>query len=225
MEDNPQEAIRNNVFGTKNVVDLASKFDVERFVLVSTDKAVRPKSVMGASKRMAELIVQDLATRAQATRFSMVRFGNVLGSSGSVYPLFQEQIARGGDVFVLDMGDPVPIRRLAETMIEGAGLTVRDATNPHGDIEIVVTGLRPGEKMHEELLIGSDRVTTPHPSILRAQEDYLSEIEVANMLRDMQQAIETADLRAARKCLLRWIEDNAFDEDTGTVIFSTQAGR
>jgi len=194
---------------------------------------------MGASKRFAELIVQDLATRSETTRFAMVRFGNVLGSSGSVLPLFQDQIARGGpvtlthnkvtryfmtvseaarlvllaggfarggDVFVLDMGKPVPIRRLARQMIEGAGYRVKDAENPDGDIEIVVTGLRPGEKLHEELLIGSDMLTTPHPKILRAQETFLSELEIANALRDLRSAVEAGDAPAARAVVIRWVE-------------------
>jgi FlaA1/EpsC-like NDP-sugar epimerase len=187
----------------------------------------------------------------------MVRFGNVLGSSGSVFPLFQEQIAkggpvtvthdevtrffmtipeaarlvltattfaRGGDVFVLDMGAPVSIRKMARQMIAAAGLTVRDETNPDGDIEIHITGLRPGEKLLEELLIGADRVTTPHPKILRAQEAYLSEIEVANMLRDLQAAIEGGDETAGRRVVGRWIHENAFDAVEGTVVFSAQTG-
>lgn len=257
VEDNPLAGLENNVIGTRVVAEAARDMGLENFLLVSSDKAVRPKNMMGASKRMAELIVQDLATRPARTRFSMVRFGNVLGSSGSVIPLFHEQIAkggpvtvthddvtryfmtipeaarlvltattfaRGGDMFVLDMGEPVPIRRLAEQMIESAGLTVQSDDNPHGDIRIVITGLRPGEKMHEELLIGADRVTTPHPKILRAQEDFLSEIEVANMLRELQVALEATDAKAARKAVVRWIDDNAFDESGGTVVFSTQSG-
>lgn len=257
VEDNPLAGLENNVIGTRVVAEAARDMGLEHFLLVSSDKAVRPKNMMGASKRMAELIVQDLATRSVRTRFSMVRFGNVLGSSGSVIPLFHDQIAkggpvtvthddvtryfmtipeaarlvltatsfaRGGDVFVLDMGEPVPIRRLAEQMIESAGLTVLTDDNPHGDIQIVITGLRPGEKMHEELLIGADRVTTPHPKILRAQEDYLSEIEVANMLRDLANGLENSDAKAVRRTVLRWIADNAFDETPATVVFSNQAG-
>jgi FlaA1/EpsC-like NDP-sugar epimerase len=255
VESNQLVGLENNVIGTRVLAEAARDLKLEHFLLVSSDKAVRPKNVMGASKRMAELIVQDLATRATQTRFSMVRFGNVLGSSGSVLPLFQEQIAkggpvtvthdevtryfmtipeaarlvltattfaRGGDVFVLDMGAPVSIRKMARHMIECAGMTVRDAFTPDGDIEIQVTGLRPGEKLHEELLIGADRVTTPHPKILRAQEAYLSEIEVANMLRDLQAAIEGCDIGAARRAIRRWIADNAFDEPEGMVVFSAQ---
>lgn len=257
VESNQLVGLENNVLGTRVLAEAARDLKLEHFLLISSDKAVRPKNVMGASKRMAELIVQDMATRATKTRFAMVRFGNVLGSSGSVLPLFQEQIARGGpvtvthdevtryfmtipeaarlvltaatfarggDVFVLDMGAPVSILKMARHMIECAGMTVRDSFVPDGDIEIQVTGLRPGEKLHEELLIGADRVTTPHPKILRAQEAYLSEIEVANMLRDLQSAIESCDIGAARRAIRRWIADNAFDEPEAVVVFAAQAG-
>jgi FlaA1/EpsC-like NDP-sugar epimerase len=239
VEANALEGMRNNVLGTKTVAEMARQAGVERFILVSTDKAVRPASAMGASKRFAELVIQDLATRSTGTRFSMVRFGNVLGSSGSVIPLFAEQIqsggpvtlthsdvtryfmtipesvrlvllagsfARGGDVFVLDMGKPVPVGDLARRMIEQAGLTVRDDTNPDGDIAIQITGLRPGEKLHEELLIGSDMLTTPHPKILRAQESHLSEIETANALQSLRQAIETRNQDVLKTTLAQWIE-------------------
>ena len=239
VQVNPIAGLDNNVIGTKVVADAAREAGVTRFILVSSDKAVRPTNVMGASKRLAELVVQDMATRPGGTMFSMVRFGNVLGSSGSVIPLFEEQIARGGpvtlthgevtryfmtiseaarlvllagsfarggDVFVLDMGDPVPIRRLARQMIEGAGLTVRDRENPHGDIEIRITGLRPGEKLHEELLISADMLTTPHNKILRAQENFLSEIEVATAIKDLRRAIDARDVRAALSVIDRWVE-------------------
>ncbi len=239
VEINTFEGIRNNVFGTKVAAEAAREAGVERFILVSTDKAVRPVSMMGVSKRFAELVVQDLATRSTTTRFSMVRFGNVLGSSGSVIPLFQEQIsrggpvtlthsdvtryfmtipeavrlvllagsfARGGDVFVLDMGKPVPIRDLARKMIENSGQTVRDENNPDGDVEIAITGLRPGEKLHEELLIGTDMLTTPHPKILRAQEAHLSEIEMANALQSLRQAVETGQTDLLESTLSQWIE-------------------
>lgn len=239
VECNAIEGMRNNVLGTKIVADAARVAGVERFILVSTDKAVRPSSMMGASKRFAELLIQDLATRSENTRFSMVRFGNVLGSSGSVIPLFHEQIsrggpvtlthsdvtryfmtipeavrlvllagsfARGGDVFVLDMGQPVPVRQLARKMIESTGHSVRDKDNPDGDIEIEITGLRPGEKLHEELLIGSDMLTTPHPKILRAQESHLSEIEMANAMQALRQAIETRNPELLGKTLMQWIE-------------------
>ena len=239
VETNEIAGISNNVFGTKTMADAARAAEVERFILVSSDKAVRPTNVMGASKRLAELVVQDLSTRSEKTRLSMVRFGNVLGSSGSVIPLFEEQIARGGpvtlthgevtryfmtiseaarlvllagsfarggDVFVLDMGDPVPIRKLARQMIEGAGLSVMDEENPKGDIEIVEIGLRPGEKLHEELLISPDMLTTPHQKIMRAQESFLSELEMANALKDLRQAINTRDPQAARAVISRWVE-------------------
>nr|WP_143535032.1 nucleoside-diphosphate sugar epimerase/dehydratase [Roseivivax jejudonensis] len=247
VECNALPGLRNNVIGTKVVGEAARDAGVERFILVSSDKAVRPTNVMGASKRLAELVIQDLATRSEHTRFSMVRFGNVLGSSGSVIPLFEEQIERGGpvtltdpnvtryfmtiseaarlvllagsfsrgsDVFVLDMGKPVPIKKLARQMIEGAGHSVKDADNPDGDIEIKITGLRPGEKLHEELLISSDMLTTPHPKILRAQEGFLSEIEMATALKDLRRAISTLDEPLAREVILRWVEraeDEAHD--------------
>ncbi|SHL30017.1 NDP-sugar epimerase, includes UDP-GlcNAc-inverting 4,6-dehydratase FlaA1 and capsular polysaccharide biosynthesis protein EpsC [Roseovarius marisflavi] len=239
VEENAIEGMRNNVIGTHVVANAARDAKVERFILVSTDKAVRPTSVMGASKRFAEMITQDLATRAGQTRFSMVRFGNVMGSSGSVIPLFAEQIAkggpvtlthadvtryfmtipeaarlvllagsfaRGGDVFVLDMGKPIAVRDIARKMIEGSGLSLRSAENPDGDIEIETTGLRPGEKLHEELLIGSDMLTTPHPKILRAQEGHLSEIELAKALKSLSEAIETRDVALLKSILSRWIE-------------------
>ena len=239
VEENAIEGMRNNVIGTHVVANAARDAKVERFILVSTDKAVRPTSVMGASKRFAEMITQDLATRAGQTRFSMVRFGNVMGSSGSVIPLFAEQIAkggpvtlthadvtryfmtipeaarlvllagsfaRGGDVFVLDMGKPIAVRDIARKMIKGSGLSLRSAENPDGDIEIAITGLRPGEKLHEELLIGSDMLTTPHPKILRAQEGHLSEIELAQALKSLSEAIETRDVALLRSILSRWIE-------------------
>lgn len=245
VEQNVLTGLRNNVLGTKVLADAARAAGVDRFILVSTDKAVRPTNVMGASKRLAELVVQDLAARTPGTRFSMVRFGNVLGSSGSVIPLFEEQIARGGpvtltdtnvtryfmtiseaarlvllagsfarggDVFVLDMGEPVPIRRLARQMIEGAGFTVRDESNPNGDIEIEITGLRPGEKLHEELLISADMLTTPHNKILRAQESFLSEFEIATALKELRTAIDQHDETAARAVIARWVEQAVLGE-------------
>ncbi|MCV2894844.1 polysaccharide biosynthesis protein [Lentibacter sp. XHP0401] len=254
VEENAIAGLANNVLGTKIVAEAARAAGVRRFTLISTDKAVRPVNVMGASKRLAELVVQDLASRSTNTRFSMVRFGNVLGSSGSVIPLFKEQIARGGpltlthnevtryfmtiseaarlvllaasyarggDVFVLDMGKPVPIAKLARQMIEASGYSVKDKENPHGDIEIEVTGLRPGEKMHEELLISSDMLTTPHPKILRVQESALSEIEVANALRDIRSAVEQYDESIARSIVTRWItKDTAQAEKAAAPLSS-----
>ena len=239
VEANEIEGLRNNILGTRVLAEAAREVGVDRFVLISTDKAVRPTNVMGASKRLAELVVQDLATRPGSTLFAMVRFGNVLGSSGSVVPLFQEQIARGGpvtvthndvtrffmtvseaarlvllagsfarggDVFVLDMGKPIRIRQLARQMIERSGYTVRDEQNPGGDIEIITTGLRPGEKMFEELLIGEGMQITPHPKILRAQEGQLSELEIASMLKDLKLAIDKNNASAARALISRWVE-------------------
>ncbi|MBD3764476.1 MAG: polysaccharide biosynthesis protein [Rhodobacterales bacterium] len=246
VEDNPIAGLANNVLGTRTLADAAHEAGVKRFILISTDKAVRPTNVMGASKRLAELVIQDMAKRSRSTVFSIVRFGNVLGSSGSVIPLFKEQIARGGpvtlthedvtrffmtvqeasrlvllagsysqpggpgarlggDVFVLDMGKPVRIRDLAVQMIEAAGCTVRTPENPEGDIEIVVTGLRPGEKLHEELLIGQGLLTTPHPKILRAEEESLSELEMASALRALRHAVAAGDAAAAREVVMRWV--------------------
>lgn len=243
VENNPIAGLANNVLGTRTLADAAHEAGVSRFILISSDKAVRPTNVMGASKRLAELVIQDLAKRSRETVFSMVRFGNVLGSSGSVIPLFKEQIARGGpvtlthedvtryfmtiaeaarlvllagsysqghmkggDVFVLDMGKPVRIRELAVQMIEAAGYTVREEANPDGDIEIVTVGLRPGEKMHEELLIGEGLLTTPHPKILRAKEASLSEIEMASALRALREAVASGDANAARRMIRRWVD-------------------
>jgi FlaA1/EpsC-like NDP-sugar epimerase len=203
VEHNPVEGIRNNSVGTRRMAEAALAAGVETFVLISTDKAVRPTNVMGASKRLAELVLQALARRGGDTRFCMVRFGNVLGSSGSVVPLFRRQIAaggpvtlthpeitryfmtipeaaqlviqagamgQGGEVYVLDMGQPVKIIDLARRMIHLSGLEVRDEDNPDGDIAIEVTGLRPGEKLYEELLIGDNVEGTSHPLIMRAYE-------------------------------------------------------
>ena len=239
VEENVIEGLRNNVLGTQTLAEAARQAGVERFILVSTDKAVRPTNVMGASKRLAEMIVQDLQTRSAHTKFSLVRFGNVLGSSGSVVPLFQQQIAaggpvtlthpevsryfmtlpeaarlvliagsyaEGGDMFVLDMGKPVRVAELARRMVELSGLQVRDAGNPHGDIEIQITGLRPGEKLYEELLIGTNILETPHPKILRAEEACPSEIEVASLLKDLRIAVENQHETAARHVITRWVE-------------------
>lgn len=239
VESNPVSGFANNVLGTHTLAQAAGEAGVARFILISTDKAVRPKNMMGASKRMAELVVQDLASRSTGTIYSMVRFGNVLGSSGSVIPLFHDQIckggpvtlthrevtryfmtipeaarlvlvagtfATGGDVFVLDMGAPVQIYDLARQMIEAAGYTVRDETNPDGDIEIRLTGLRAGEKLHEELLIGEGQVGTPHPKIMLAREAHLSEIEVAAGMRALRAAVTENDSDALRAVVARWVE-------------------
>jgi len=231
VEKNPLTGLANNVFGTETLAKEAAEFGVKRFILVSSDKAVRPANVMGASKYMAEMVVQDLAARHQSTIFTIVRFGNVLGSSGSIIPLFQEQVSRGGPVtvtdrrmkryfmtiheavhlvliagaeatgskvFVLDMGDLVPIIQMARQVIEANGYQVRDGNNPHGDIEIVEIGLRPGEKLKEELSLTGDLIGTHHRRIFNVQEVPLSEIEVASMLRSLKHALAKMDEDAAR---------------------------
>ena len=239
VEANPLAGLANNVLGTRTLARAAAAASVERFILISSDKAVRPTNVMGASKRLAELVLQDLATRSNSTIFTMVRFGNVLGSSGSVVPLFQDQISRGGpvtvtdarvkrffmtireavqlvlkagaeakggEVFVLDMGAPVPIIKLARQVIESAGYTVRDDDTPDGDIEIQMIGLRPGEKIEEELTLSDDLIGTRHPKIFCAREKYLSEIEVAGVLRGLRQALAASDEPAALAIVERWVE-------------------
>ncbi|MEO9778548.1 MAG: nucleoside-diphosphate sugar epimerase/dehydratase [Sedimentitalea sp.] len=239
VEANPLAGLANNVFGTQTLAREAAEFGVERFILISSDKAVRPANVMGASKRLAELVVRDLATRHADTVFTMVRFGNVLGSSGSVVPLFQDQISRGGPVtvtdprvkrffmtireavqlvltagaeardgetFVLDMGAPVPIVKLARQVIESAGYSVRDEDNPDGDIAIEIIGLRPGEKLEEELTLSPDLIGTRFPKIFCAREDHLSEIEVASALRGLRHALVASDADAARAVISRWVE-------------------
>lgn len=236
VEANPIAGLNNNVMGTRILADACAKYGVERFLLISTDKAVRPANVMGASKRLAEMVVQDLATRHSATQFAIVRFGNVLGSSGSVIPLFKAQIEKGGpvtvthnevtryfmtipeavrlvllagsftdedpqpkaDVFVLDMGAPVRIRDLAESLIREAGYSLRSESNPQGDIEIKVTGLRPGEKLYEELLIGEGMINTPHPKIKRAAETIEQGIQVPEVLQELTAMIAKADVDGAR---------------------------
>ena len=234
VEKNEVEGAANNVIGTQVVADVARAEKLERFILVSTDKAVRPTNIMGATKRIAERLVQEQQTRSEWTRFAMVRFGNVLGSSGSVLPLFQRQIenggpvtvtheevtrffmtvseaarlvllagayAEGGDVFVLDMGQPQKIMDLARRMIHLSGRTIRDPFSGHGDIAIKVTGLRPGEKLYEELLVDDSLTGTPHPKILRASEPPLSRLEIASLLRDIQQAVAQCDAAQLRKII------------------------
>ena len=236
VEHNMIEGVHNNVFGTLHTAEAAVAAGVKSFVLVSTDKAVLPTNVMGATKRFAELVLQGLNQRGSGTTFSMVRFGNVLASSGSVVPLFREQIRHGGpvtvthpeiyryfmtipeaaslviqagsmgtggDVFVLDMGKPVRIRDLAEKMIHLMGLTVRDETHPDGDIEIHYTGLRPGEKLYEELLIGNDVSGTDHRSIMRAEEDFLPWEDLKVLLDQLWGACQRLDCNKVREILLR----------------------
>ena len=232
VEHNVVEGIRNNVFGTLTLARIAQKHKVADFLLISTDKAVRPTNIMGASKRLAELILQSFALQSPTTRFSMVRFGNVLGSSGSVVPLFRQQIkqggpvtvtheditryfmtipeaaqlviqagtmAKGGEVFVLDMGEPVRIIELARTMIELSGLSVRDDANPEGDIAVEVTGLRDGEKLYEELLIGDNPEATKHIRIMKANEDFLHWIELEPILDQLKTAMDANDPATLRQ--------------------------
>ena len=226
VEHNVIEGVQNNVFGTCHVAEASIAADVQRFVLVSTDKAVRPTNVMGASKRMAELVLQGLAQRQSKTVFSMVRFGNVLGSSGSVVPLFRDQVrdggpvtvthpdiiryfmtipeasqlvlqagsmGQGGEVFVLDMGEPVKIADLARKMIHLMGLMEKTDERPDGDVEIIFTGLRPGEKLYEELLIGDDPQGTSHPRIMMAREVSMPWNEVEQTLSRLMRASQEFD--------------------------------
>ena len=247
VEHNPAEGVRNNVWGTRTCAEAAVRNSVRNFVLISTDKAVRPTNIMGATKRLAEMVLQALAEVGAAvaaqggrapsvkTTFSMVRFGNVLGSSGSVVPLFREQIknggpitlthaditryfmtipeaaqlviqagamGQGGDVFVLDMGQPVKIIDLARRMVELSGLTVRDETRPDGDIEIAVTGLRPGEKLFEELLIGDNPKPTQHARIMKAHEPFLPWAQLEQKLNALSIAMSVNDVPVIR-CMLQ----------------------
>lgn len=233
VEENIIEGVKNNILGTQVLAEEAGVWGVKRFILISTDKAVRPTNVMGATKRFAELILQNLSTESQ-TIFSIVRFGNVLGSSGSVVPLFREQIkangpitvthkditrffmtipeaaalviqagsmARGGDVFVLNMGEPVKIIDLAKRMIHLSGLELKSEENLDGDIEIKYTGLRPGEKLYEELLLGDNVVGTEHSKIMRAHEDSLSSDDIQRFLLAMKEACVECDCRSLRGVL------------------------
>jgi len=242
VEHNPAEGVKNNVMGTLTIARQSLLHGVTDFVLVSTDKAVRPTNVMGASKRLAEMVLQAKAATQESkfgvqgvkTRFSIVRFGNVLGSSGSVVPLFRKQIANGGpitltddrmtryfmtipeavqlvihastmaaggEVFVLDMGLPVKILDLATKMVELSGLMIRDSNNPKGDIEIKLTGLRPGEKLYEELLIGDNPLPTSHPRILKAHEEFLPWDELEIKLNILRTAISSNNVPIIRTLL------------------------
>lgn len=234
VEHNCLEGIINNVFGTLVIAREAEQCGVETFVLVSTDKAVRPTNVMGCTKRVAELILQGLASETDSTCFCMVRFGNVLGSSGSVVPLFRQQIDRGGpvtithrdmtryfmtipeaaqliiqagalaepgNVFLLNMGEPVRILDLARNMVRLSGLSVRDETNPSGDIEIVEVGIRPGEKLYEELLISADARPTPHPLIYKGSESSLPWELLQRRLSELDRCVNERDEEGARAIL------------------------
>jgi FlaA1/EpsC-like NDP-sugar epimerase len=233
VEQNPAEGVKTNVFGTLTVSKAALAAGIERMILVSTDKAVRPTNVMGATKRLAEMVLQALSEE-RSTTFSMVRFGNVLGSSGSVVPLFRQQISRGGpitltheeitrffmtvpeaaqlviqagamatggDVYLLDMGEPVKIIDLARRMVELSGLTVQDEQNPGGDISIVTTGLRPGEKLYEELLTNDNPEVTDHPKIWRAREQFLGWQELSERLDELAELACDGDARRLKVAL------------------------
>ena len=246
VEHNPAEGVRNNVWGTRMCAEAALRNKVRNFVLISTDKAVRPTNIMGATKRLSEMVLQalaatqlqDIAANRQpdriVTKFSMVRFGNVLGSSGSVVPLFRKQIksggpvtlthadvtryfmtiseaaqlviqagamGTGGDVFVLDMGQPVKIQDLAKRMIELSGLSLSSAANPEGDIEITVTGLRPGEKLYEELLIGDNPKPTQHARIMKAHDQFLPWSQLESQLTTLGIALSLNDVPVVRSLL------------------------
>ena len=240
VEHNPAEGVRNNVWGTRVCAEAAALYGVKNFVLISTDKAVRPTNIMGATKRLAEMVLQGLAQQIPlGTCFSMVRFGNVLGSSGSVVPLFRDQIKNGGpitlthaeitryfmtipeaaqlviqagamgsggDVFVLDMGQPVKIIDLARRIIALSGLTVKDDSHPYGDIEINVTGLRPGEKLYEELLLGDDPQPTQHARIMKAHENFMPWSELQEYLAALGVAISVNDVLSIRSLIQQLVQ-------------------
>ena len=238
VEFNNAEGVENNLFGTLNCAQAALDSGVETFVLISTDKAVRPTNTMGATKRCAELVLQALSEKQNDTKFTMVRFGNVLDSSGSVIPLFKKQIkeggpvtvtdkritryfmtiseavelviqagamGKGGDVFVLDMGKPVSIDVMAKKMIRLSGLEVKDESHPDGDIEIKYTGLRPGEKLYEELLIGGNISDTNNPLIMRAKEDMVSWDEIKPILDSLKEEVKNCDNEKIRKLLIELV--------------------
>jgi FlaA1/EpsC-like NDP-sugar epimerase len=226
VEENPIEGVRNNVIGTLTLAEVAIELDVPNFILISTDKAVRPTNVMGASKRLAEIVLQALSQISKNTQFSMVRFGNVLNSSGSVVPKFRQQIrdggpvtitdfrmtryfmtiteaaqlvvqvgslASGGDVFLLDMGEPVKIYDLARRIIELSGFDVKDHLNVDGDIEIKEIGLRPGEKLYEELLIDGSPEKTIHPRIFKSHDDFIPWDQLILVIHRLKDAIQSND--------------------------------
>jgi len=237
VEENSFEGVFNNIIGTQACVQAAIDTEVETFVLISTDKAVRPTNIMGATKRFAEMILQSLSDEddiKNKTRITMVRFGNVIGSSGSAIPLFQQQIkeggpvtvthsevvryfmsiseaaelviqagamGKGGDVFVLDMGEPIKIYDLAKKLISLSGMELKDKDNPEGDIEIIFTGLRSGEKLYEELLIGDNVSTTKHKRILRAEEDFLTAEEIEQYIDLLKEAEKKGDVVALKEIL------------------------
>ena len=255
VEENPFEAVFNNIIGTQACVQAAIDAEVETFVLISTDKAVRPTNIMGATKRFSEMILQSLAAKediAKRTRITMVRFGNVLGSSGSAIPLFQQQISdggpltvtdpevvryfmtipeaaelviqagamgQGGDLFVLDMGEPVQILELAKRLISLSGKEVKNEENPEGDIEIIFTGLRPGEKLFEELLIGDDVRDTQHRQIFKANEEYISWKKVEEYLIEIKEASSSSDHIKLRNIFQQTVSGFKPEKDIVDVIY------
>ena len=251
VESNNGEGVSNNIFGTLTCAQVAIENGVETFVLISSDKAVRPTNTMGATKRVAEMVLQSLAVECN-TRFSMVRFGNVLDSSGSVVPLFREQIkgggpitvtdpeiqryfmsipeavelviqagamAQGGDMFVLDMGEPVRIVDLARKMIRLSGLEIKDKLNPDGDIEIQFTGLRPGEKLYEELLIGDNVSETGNPMIMRAEEEMLTWYDLKSILDGLEQAVDSGDQVKLRELLIKAVPGFKPQSDITDILY------
>ena len=253
VEFNNSEGVSNNIFGTLNIAKTAIDEGVKTFVLISTDKAVRPTNTMGTTKRFAEMILQALSKEQNKTRFSMVRFGNVLDSSGSVIPLFKKQIkdggpvtvtdkdiiryfmtipeavelviqagamGQGGDVFVLDMGEPIRIVDLAKKMIHLSGLQVKDSTNPDGDIEIKYIGLRSGEKLYEELLIGDNVLETDNPMIMRAQEGTLDWNDLKLLLDKLEKAINSNDQKKLRELLIKAVPEFEPQCDIKDLLYS-----
>jgi FlaA1/EpsC-like NDP-sugar epimerase len=258
VEHNPAEGIKNNVLGTLRTAQVAVENGVSNFVLISTDKAVRPTNIMGASKRLAEMALQALAATAPSTNFSMVRFGNVLGSSGSVVPRFRQQIrdggpitlthpdisryfmtipeasqlviqagamAKGGDVFVLDMGQSVKIIDLARRMIELSGLSVKDEQNPDGDIEIKITGLRTGEKLYEELLIGDNPKSTSHSRIMKAHEEFIPWSELEDMLKALEMALNVNDVGVIRLMMKKLVTDYTPTDEIVDLVYLEQVAQ
>jgi len=272
VEFNNSEGVTNNIFGTLNCAQVAIKNEVETFVLISTDKAVRPTNTMGATKRFAEMILQALTlrqnqtkqntqngsekslVRRHLTRFSMVRFGNVLNSSGSVIPLFKEQIkgggpitvtdvnitryfmsipeavelviqagsmAKGGDVYVLDMGGPVRIVDLARKMVRLSGLMVKDKLHPDGDIEIQFTGLRPGEKLYEELLIGDKVSETDNPMIMRAEEEMKTWDDLKLIIDELEKAVDNCDQGKLRQLLIKAVPGFKPQSEITDILYNT----
>lgn len=258
VEHNLSEGLKNNVFGTLYTAREAIKHGAENFVLISTDKAVRPTNMMGASKRLAEIILQALADESASTKFSMVRFGNVLGSSGSVVPKFRQQIkiggpvtvthpeitrffmtipeaaqlvlqagalSEGGDVFVLDMGEPVKIIQLARRMIELSGLSVSNETDADGDIAIEITGLRPGEKLYEELLIGNNPEATAHSRIMKAHEEkYFTWDELHVKLNALIAALNSNDVGAVQSIVSELVQEYQQSEQIVDWVYAKKNG-